>query len=102
MTVTVKNNTTNLIVPVSVRRRAGIKAGDRLEFKVSGGIISIIPKLPSADDEYTPEQRRIIDAQLDEAAKGPYYGPFETADAAVKFLRTEIRKRKTKPKTTKS
>ena len=102
MTVTVKNNTTNLIVPVSVQRRAGIKAGDRLEFKVSGGIISIIPKLPSADDEYTPEQRRIIDAQLDEAAKGPYYGPFETADAAVKFLRTEIRKRKTKPKTTKS
>ena len=40
-----------LVVPPSVRRRAGIKAGDRLEFKVSGGIINIIPKLPSADDE---------------------------------------------------
>lgn len=98
MTVIVKNDTTGLVVPLSVRRRAGIKAGDKLEFKVSGGIINIIPKLPSADDEYTPEQRRVIDAQLDEAAKGPYYGPFETADAAVKFLRAEIRKRKTKPK----
>lgn len=94
MTVTVKSNSTNLVVPPSVRRRAGIKAGDRLEFKVSGGIISIIPKLPSAAEEYTHEQRRAIDAQLAEAAKGPYYGPFETADLAIRFLRTEIRKRK--------
>ena len=30
--------------------------------------------------------------QLAEAAKGPYYGPFETAEAAMKFLRREIRK----------
>ena len=102
MTVTVKSNTIGLVVPPSVRRRAGIKAGDRLEFKVSGGIINIIPKLPSADDVYTPAQRRAIDAQLKDAAKGPYYGPFETADAAIKFLRTEIRTRKTgKSKTTK-
>ena len=102
MTVTVKNNKVGLVVPPSVRRRAGIKPGDRLEFKVSGGIINIIPKLPSADDEYTPAQRRAIDAQLAEAAKGSYYGPFETAEAAIKFLGREIRKRKTtKPKTTK-
>ena len=101
MTVTVKSKT-DLVVPKSVRRRAGIKPGDRLEFKVSGGIINIIPKLPSADDEYTTEHRRVIDAQLEEARKGPYYGPFETADAAIKFLRKEIRKRKsTKLKTTK-
>jgi bifunctional DNA-binding transcriptional regulator/antitoxin component of YhaV-PrlF toxin-antitoxin module len=94
MTITVKNNAVGLVVPPSVRRRAGIKPGDRLEFKVSGGIINIIPKLPSADDEYTPAQRRAVDAQLKEATKGPYYGPFETADAAIKFLRTEIRTRK--------
>jgi AbrB family looped-hinge helix DNA binding protein len=101
MTVTVKNKA-ELVVPKSVRRRAGIKPGDRLEFKVSGGIINIIPKLPTADDEYTSAQRRVIDAQLEEAAKGPYYGPFETADAAVKFLHQEIRKRKTNQfKTTK-
>jgi len=96
VTVTVKNNRIGLVVPPSVRRRAGIKPGDRLEFKVSGGIINIIPKLLSADDEYTPAQRRAIDAQLKEAAKGPYYGTFETADAAIKFLRTEIRTRRSK------
>jgi AbrB family looped-hinge helix DNA binding protein len=52
MTVTVKNKE-ELVVPLSVRRRAGIKSGDRLEFRVSGGGVRIMPKLPSADDEYT-------------------------------------------------
>jgi AbrB family looped-hinge helix DNA binding protein len=94
MTVKVKSNTAQLVVPTSIRRRAGIKAGDRVEFKVSGGIINIIPKLPAADGEYTTAQRRAIDLQLEEAKKGPYHGPFETADDAVKFLRQEIRKRK--------
>lgn len=44
----------------------------------------------------TPERRRWIDAELDEAAEGPYYGPFETADAAIKFVNEEIRKRRTR------
>lgn len=100
MTVTVKSKTT-LTVPPQIQRNAGIRAGDQVEFKVSGGIISIIPKLPSADDEYTPAQRRVIDAHLAAARKGPYYGPFETADAAIKFLNKEIRNRKAgKRKTT--
>jgi bifunctional DNA-binding transcriptional regulator/antitoxin component of YhaV-PrlF toxin-antitoxin module len=100
MTVTVKNRA-SLAIPPQVQRRAGIKPGDRVEFKVSGGIINIIPELPSANDEYTPTQRRVIDARLRQAKKGPYYGPFETADEAVKFLRAEIRARKSsKRKTT--
>ena len=99
MTVTVKN--TSLSVPPKVQRRAGLRPGDRVEFKVSGGIINIIPELPSAADEYTLEQRKAIDAQLAEARKGPYYGPFETADQAIKFLRKEIGHRKAiKGKTT--
>jgi hypothetical protein len=77
MTVIVKSRTT-LNVPPRIQRRASIKVGDELEFRVSGGIINIIPKLPTAHDEYTPAQRRIIDARLAEARKGPYYGPFES------------------------
>lgn len=101
MTTVVKKKTP-IVVPESMRRRAGIKVGDRLEFRVSGGIINIIPQLPSAEDEYTPAQRRQINAEIAEARKGPYYGPFDTAGAALKFLRQEIRKRKaTKSKTTK-
>ena len=46
---------------------AGLKIGDKLEFKVSGGVITILPKLPTADDDYTPAQRRVIDRGI---AKG--------------------------------
>lgn len=83
-----------IVVPRSVRRRAGLKSGQRVEFKVSGGVISIVPKLPVADGEYTPAQRRIINGRLRDARKGPYYGPFATADEAIAFLRKEVRKRK--------
>jgi bifunctional DNA-binding transcriptional regulator/antitoxin component of YhaV-PrlF toxin-antitoxin module len=89
MTVIVKSKT-DLVVPRSVRRRAGMRAGDRLEFKVSGGVINIVPKLPSADDEYTPRQRRIIDRALaegmDDIKKGRLHGPFETHEAMIDFL----------------
>ena len=92
MTTIVKKKSP-IVVPESLRRRAGIKPGDRLEFKVSGGIINIIPKLPSADHEYTPAQRRIIDAQLAEARKGPYHGPFNTADEMIAHIKGELKKR---------
>jgi hypothetical protein len=38
--------------------------------------------------------RRIIDARLTEARKGPYRGPFETAEETIRFIRKEIRNRK--------
>ncbi len=47
MTVTVKNNTAELVVPASVRRQASIKAGDRLEFKASPGTITITVYQPA-------------------------------------------------------
>ena len=82
-----------LVVPASIQRKAGIKAGDRLEFKASRGVITILPKLPSADDEYTPEQRRIIDARLAESEeglqKGRTYGPFNTVDDHLDGATTE-------------
>jgi len=96
MTVTVKKNTA-LVVPSSVRRKAGLKEGDRVEFQVSGRRITIVPKSPRADDEYTAEQRQIIDARLakaDEDIKnGRVHGPFEVEEA-IQFLRKEIKARK--------
>jgi len=92
MTVLVKSKD-ELVVPRSVRRRAGIKSGDRVQFQVSGGIINIIPDVPAAEDEYTPAQRRVIDTRIAEARRGPYHGPFKTADEAIAFLNKEIRKR---------
>jgi bifunctional DNA-binding transcriptional regulator/antitoxin component of YhaV-PrlF toxin-antitoxin module len=96
---------TDLVVPRSVRRRAGIKAGDRLEFKVSGGVINIVPKLPSADDEYTPEQRRIVNARLaeskDDLKKGQNFGPFETHEAMIAFLHDAVKEARGRKKNAK-
>ncbi len=96
MTVAVKNNQP-VVVPKSALRRAGFKRGQELEVRVSGGAITIIPKLPDAAGEYTPEQRRMIDARLVEARKGPYHGPFATAKEAIAFMRAEVKARKSKP-----
>jgi|SRR6185437_10124403 len=92
MTVALKSNAP-MIVPAAVLRRAGFRRGQELEMKVSGGVITIIPRDTDADDEYTPAQRRVIDAALAKARKGPYHGPFETADAAISFLNKEVSKR---------
>ena len=81
-----------IVVPSTIQRRAGIAMGDRVEFKAIRGVITIVTKPPVADDEYTPEQRRIIDARLDEAEKGRTYGPF-TAAEATRFLKAELKAR---------
>jgi len=90
MTITVSEKAVNL--PARIRRQAGIKTGDQLEVKVSGGVITMTPRLPKADDEYTPEQRRIIDARLDQAEKGRTHGPFTIA-GATRFLKAELKVR---------
>jgi antitoxin component of MazEF toxin-antitoxin module len=94
MTVTVKNKTPLVVLP-AVRRRAGFKSGQEIEFRVSGGVISIRPKLPSADDEYTPEQRRIVDAQLAEGLADikacRVHGPFSTHKEFIASLHKEAK-----------
>jgi bifunctional DNA-binding transcriptional regulator/antitoxin component of YhaV-PrlF toxin-antitoxin module len=89
MAVTV-NNKSALAAPTDVQRRAGIKAGDRVDFKVSGSIITIVPELPDASDEYTPQQRRVIDAQLAEGLedirKGRVSPKFNTVDEMLASL----------------
>ena len=63
-------------------------------------------QFPNADDEYTPAQRRIIDARLAESLedfkKGRTHGPFNTANEAIAFIRKEVKaraaKRKQKPR----
>ena len=47
----------------------------------------------STSDEYTPEQRRMIDARLSTENAGKQYGPF-TVDEAVAFLKAELKARK--------
>ncbi len=62
MTVTLKSKT-ELTVPKSIRRKAGIKPGDRVEFSVSGRVIKIVPK-PSPDE--LQDEREISDPKIRE------------------------------------
>jgi AbrB family looped-hinge helix DNA binding protein len=87
-------------IPTSVRRQAGLSKGDLVNFAFLRGKIVITPKLvidrsqfPNADDEYTPAQRRMINARLDKAEKGPFHGPFSTADEMIAHMKGELKKR---------
>lgn len=68
MTVTLKPRT-EITVPKSIRRKAGFKAGDRVEFSVSGRMIKIIPKL--SPDELQDE-REIRDPKVRAAIREGY------------------------------
>jgi hypothetical protein len=52
-------------------------------------------------DEYTPEQRRIVNARLDEAEKGPFHGPFTAKEASAFLKKTLKATRRAKPKRSK-
>jgi bifunctional DNA-binding transcriptional regulator/antitoxin component of YhaV-PrlF toxin-antitoxin module len=68
MTVTLKPKT-EITVPKSILRKAGIKPGDRIEFSVSGRIIKIIRK-PSPDE--LQGQRELRDPKIRAAIREGY------------------------------
>jgi AbrB family looped-hinge helix DNA binding protein len=90
-------------IPTRVREQAGLSKGDLVEFSYERGRIVITPKVvidrskfPTADDEYTPAQRRVIDAQLAEGLedlkKGRTFGPFNTADEMIAHMKAGLKK----------
>jgi len=103
ITTIVVNDKTGLVVPSSVRRQAGIKNGDRVEFRVSGGLINIVPRRSPAADECTPAQKRVIDRDLPrglaDIERGRVQGRFASHEEFTVSLHKEARKlsaRKTK------
>ncbi len=91
-------------IPTAIRRQTGLAKGDLVDFTVKGSKIVITPKaridrsqFPNADDEYTPAQRRAIDARLDKAdddrAVGRAYGPFDTAHQMIAHIKAQLKKR---------
>ncbi len=102
-----------MTLPLRLRSAIGISEGDLVEASVQRGKIVLTPKLvidrddfANADDEYTPEQRRAIDARLaksdEDIRHGRVFGPFKTAGEMAASIEDNIRelraaKRKTKP-----
>jgi AbrB family looped-hinge helix DNA binding protein len=68
MTVTLKTKS-EIIVPKSIRRQAGIRPGDRLEFTVSGSVINIRPRL--SPDE-TQDECEIRDPRIRAAIRASH------------------------------
>ena len=86
-----------MTLPSRLRSAIGLSEGDLVEATVLRGKIVITPKVlidrsgfPNADDEYTPTQRRIIDAQLAKAdadiKAGRVSRTFETAGEFIADL----------------
>ena len=58
MTLTLDNKP--IVVPDAIRRKAGLRCGDRVEFKVSGRAITIQPKKSPSEDYPLETVMRII------------------------------------------
>lgn len=91
-------------IPTRVRKQAGLDKGDLVEFSFHRGKIILTPQLlidrstfPNADDEYTPAQRRIIDARLRAAKKTPLHGPFKDGKEIAAYVKPLKARRKSKP-----
>jgi hypothetical protein len=103
MTVTVKYKT---------HRSATGTAPSRHQGRRPGGVQSVgwdyqyHPERPSAEDEYTPEQRRIIDARLGDSKAdfkaGRSFGPFNSADEMIAHMKAHLKKRAVAKKTKRS
>jgi bifunctional DNA-binding transcriptional regulator/antitoxin component of YhaV-PrlF toxin-antitoxin module len=71
MTVVIKNRSP-ITVPEQVRRLAGFKAGDRVEFRVTRGVVTIRPRpaAPSASESLTPGEARKVRHALKQVRDG--------------------------------
>jgi AbrB family looped-hinge helix DNA binding protein len=105
MTILVKvHRKGQMTLPSRLRAAIGVAEGDLVEASIQRGKIVLTPKLiidrskfPTADDEYTPAQRRAIDARLDKSEadlkKGRTAGPFNTASEMIAHMKTVLKKR---------
>jgi hypothetical protein len=87
-----------MTIPRTVRSAVGLVEGDLVDVRAIGNKIVITPQLvidrsrfSTADNEYTPAQRRAIDASLAESEKGPYHGPFKSGAEISAFMKKRLR-----------
>lgn len=91
-----------LTLPPALLSRLGLATGAMVDARVRAASIVLTPKaaidpsaFPTADDEYTPRQRRIVDARLAESAadvkEKRTFGPFDTAQEAIASMKAQLR-----------
>jgi len=84
-------------LPDELRKRVGVNIGDLFEVELHKGKITLTPKAVVDRDEYTPAQRRIIDAGITKGmldfTRGRFHGPFDTAEEAIAHIKRTLRQR---------
>ncbi len=91
-----KTNTTPIVVPEAVRRKAGLRAGQPVEFRVSGRSITIVPQRANRLREQLAAGYR-ANAQRDLATATDWFPLEEEAlERLEKTTRTSARKRITR------
>lgn len=89
-----------MTLPSSFRAAMGVGEGSLVELSLKNGKAVITPQLvvdrskfSTADDEYTPQQRRAIDRgiaqSLKEYKQGKAFGPFSTHQEFIASLHKE-------------
>src|SRR5689334_3604900 len=97
MTLTI--NKAQLLIPPKIQRAAGFKLGDQIEVSAVRGVITIAVKPQAANDEHTPDQRRIINAQLAKGLSDVKAGrvhSFASAKEASTFIEVSVARKKAK------
>ncbi len=79
-------------MPKSVRRKARLKAGDQVEFVVSGRVINVVPKLGYANDTFNSEEAESIQKARREMRQGKYLTLAELHDGLVRTRSPKRRK----------
>jgi AbrB family looped-hinge helix DNA binding protein len=94
-------------LPTALREQVGVSDGDLLEVRLQNGSFVLRPKtlfdrsqFTTADDEYSPAQRRIIDARLAKAdadiKAGRVSRPFDTHEEFIADLHKQAGKHRAK------
>jgi hypothetical protein len=81
-------------MPLAMRKTRRSPQQPSPETLTRGTVTVRTTTFPTADDEYTPEQRRALDASLAKAEKGPYYGPFKNGAEIAAFMKKRQRSQK--------
>lgn len=71
MTVILKDKP--LVVPPSVQRQAGIKSGDRVQFRASAAVLPSLPWSPLNINRPNPNWQRSVEAKPPSPEATPYH-----------------------------
>lgn len=78
-------------IPEATLERLGITAGEEFELLEHAEGIMLVPRKDIREDDewyHTPEWQQKMQEAFDDVTAGRVSGPFETADEAIKHLKT--------------